>query len=185
MCSSHGWYYRTRSQIASNSLARPRRFKVVVCAQMSDEARASFSSSKLGGRAFKPTWAWLSHAAPLFAGAVSGVVRIWKPCQPHATSRTCAYAHAPARAHTPLHNLPLGSGRVRAQTLTQPPTRQAVVLVGQPFDTIKVRQQVLQQRTLVVLGQCLRHEGLTGLYKGVAIWPSRGWEHGKGFGMSV
>merc|ERR1719329_1571698 len=85
---------------------------------MSDEARASFSSSsKLGGRAFTPTWAWLSHAAPPFAGAVSGV---------------------------------------------------AVVLVGQPFDTIKVRQQVLQQRTLVVLGQCLRREGLAGLYKGTS-----------------
>jgi len=48
---------------------------------------------------------------------------------------------------------------------------QAVVLVGQPFDTIKVRQQVLQQRTLVVLRKCLRQEGLVGLYKGV-LWTS-------------
>lgn len=54
------------------------------------------------------------------------------------------------------------------------------MLVGQPFDTIKVRQQVLQQRTLVVLGQCLRREGLAGLYKGdLALWLSRGCEHGK------
>jgi len=42
----------------------------------------------------------------------------------------------------------------------------AVVLVGQPFDTIKVRMQVLNQRALPTFQQCLRMEGVTGLYKG-------------------
>jgi len=42
----------------------------------------------------------------------------------------------------------------------------AVVLFGQPFDTIKVRMQVLNQRALPTFQQCLRLEGVTGLYKG-------------------
>ena len=44
----------------------------------------------------------------------------------------------------------------------------AVVLVGQPFDTIKVRQQMLQQSPLPAMQQCLRSEGLAGLYKGTS-----------------
>jgi len=42
------------------------------------------------------------------------------------------------------------------------------VIVGQPFDTIKVRQQVLQQRALVSLQLCLRSEGVLGLWKGTS-----------------
>lgn len=45
---------------------------------------------------------------------------------------------------------------------------QVVVIVGQPFDTIKVRQQVLQQRAFVSIQQCLRSEGLLGLWKGTS-----------------
>jgi hypothetical protein len=42
----------------------------------------------------------------------------------------------------------------------------AVLIVGQPFDTVKVRQQVKQQRALYTLQECVRLEGLAGLYKG-------------------
>ena len=42
----------------------------------------------------------------------------------------------------------------------------AVLIVGQPFDTVKVRQQVKQQRALHTLQECIRLEGLAGLYKG-------------------
>ena len=42
----------------------------------------------------------------------------------------------------------------------------AVLIVGQPFDTVKVRQQVKQQRALHTLQECVRLEGLAGLYKG-------------------
>ena len=44
----------------------------------------------------------------------------------------------------------------------------AALLVGAPFDTIKVRQQVWKQRALPTLRQCLRQEGLAGLYKGTS-----------------
>jgi hypothetical protein len=44
----------------------------------------------------------------------------------------------------------------------------AVVLVGQPFDTVKVRQQVLQSRLLHTVAQCVQSEGLAGLYKGTS-----------------
>lgn len=70
---------------------------------------------------------------------------------------------------TDIHSLstsPSSHSLTRTHANATPHT-QAVVLVGQPFDTIKVRQQVLQQRTLIVLRNCLRQEGLVGLYKGV------------------
>ena len=44
----------------------------------------------------------------------------------------------------------------------------AALLVGAPFDTVKVRQQVWKQRALPTLRQCLRQEGLAGLYKGTS-----------------
>ena len=45
----------------------------------------------------------------------------------------------------------------------------AVVLVGQPFDTVKVRQQVFGYVSpLDALRECVRREGLAGLYKGTS-----------------
>lgn len=44
----------------------------------------------------------------------------------------------------------------------------AVVLVGQPFDTVKVRQQVFQTRLLATFAAVLRREGVAGLYKGTS-----------------
>jgi hypothetical protein len=60
----------------------------------------------------------------------------------------------------------LGQIEAPARLLAGAVSGLAVLIVGQPFDTVKVRQQVKQQRALYTLQECVRLEGLAGLYKG-------------------